>query len=165
MSIEKLREIIYSNGFHPVYNPEKWNGVLRKTTNCYAYALDALYPETDEVSYLIGEFSGHKYSSFFTDQKLIDHITSDLLALGLEMIPTTLKEDVPEKSYKIAICNSCSDFHFLRRDSSGKWSHKMGWGGRVTTEDYSGREITNPSKADLYDYHIIGYFLIKRKTE
>lgn len=35
------------NKQHPTYNPDKWNNdeYIRKTHNCYAYALNEIYKE------------------------------------------------------------------------------------------------------------------------
>lgn len=165
MSIEKLRQMIYSNNFEPIFEPNKWEDwEVRIGTNCYAYALDTPYPETDGVSYLVGEFSGHMYSPYLDDEQLICNIRDDMASLGLEMTETTFESTVSEQSYKIAICNARRGFHFLRQDRSGKWSHKKGWDREVTTLDCSGCEITDPKKANLGEHYVIGYFLIKRKN-
>ena len=51
------------------------------------------------------------------------------------------------------------DYHYVRQDSNGFWSHKFG-ALNVTDIDYSGKKIIDPQKADMAAYRFIGYFLV-----
>ena len=48
------------------------------------------------------------------------------------------------------------DFHFLRQDSSGLWSHKIGTN-EPTNVDNSGNSITDPRTADLGPYKFVRF--------
>jgi hypothetical protein len=49
------------------------------------------------------------------------------------------------------------DYHWVRQDSNGNWSHKPGET-PVTNLDSRGKIITDPSKADFGGYRFVGYF-------
>ena len=54
------------------------------------------------------------------------------------------------------------DFHFARRDASGRWSHKAG-DAPVSDKDLSGKPMTDPEKADLSAMgygHFCGYYRV-----
>jgi len=50
-----------------------------------------------------------------------------------------------------------TDFHFVRQDSDGSWSHKQGAGPAKKTDD-DDHDIKDPEKAKIDDYKICGYF-------
>lgn len=52
-----------------------------------------------------------------------------------------------------------TDFHFVRQDDDGKWSHKQGHGPVKNTDD-GGKEITDPEKAKIDNYKICGYYCV-----
>ncbi len=68
-----------------------------------------------------------------------------------------------DKCWKVAVMRKASsdgtntDFHFVRQDSGGSWSHKQGDGPAKNTDD-DGKQITDPEKAKIGDYKICGYF-------
>ena len=76
-----------------------------------------------------------------------------------------------EGTSKIAlIVDPKRDYHFVRQDSDGMWSHKPG-AMDVTTEDASGRPILRPDRAlFIYDKHkeplrytkFCGYYCVPR---
>lgn len=59
------------------------------------------------------------------------------------------------------------DFHFLRKNEDGSWSHKLGFAGKITQLDANEKIISNPETAYLkyHDavYHFVGYILIKHR--
>ena len=48
------------------------------------------------------------------------------------------------------------DFHWLRRDANGNWSHKRGETA-VSNKDDSQKIITDPKKADLGNYKFVTF--------
>lgn len=84
-----------------------------------------------------------------------------------ELFKTDLITDCPHNYYKIGMMiDPNEDYHFIRQDNNGYWSHKPG-GGNVTNKDYSGMRITNPEKANfdntsanLYYDTYCGYYCV-----
>ena len=68
--------------------------------------------------------------------------------------PITFEQQCPGKTSKIAlIVDPKRDYHFIRQDSDGMWSHKPG-AMDVTTLDASGRPILRPDRAlFIYNNH------------
>jgi len=52
-----------------------------------------------------------------------------------------------------------ADYHYMRQDSDGTWSHKPGEE-EVTNLDYSGDVITDPRAADVGKYQFIAFGLV-----
>ena len=155
-----------NNKNHPIYEPEKWNKDIniKKTHNCYAYALNlidkeqanickiymkittkndcpSLRPQPGQYSGFIDEYNPHPFSCkqielrMIKDNPLIKKLKNN--------------QECPNNFYKIAlVCASDgSDYHFYRQDNSGFWSHKDGWK-KATNKDAKGRLIKNPELAE-----------------
>ena len=85
--------------------------------------------------------------------------------------PIYFEQRCPGKTSKIAlIVDPKRDYHFLRQDSDGMWSHKPG-DMDVTTLDASGRPILRPDRAlFIYNNHkdplrytkFCGYYCVPR---
>ena len=71
-----------------------------------------------------------------------------------DVIPIEFEQRCPGKTSKIAlIVDPKRDYHFIRQDSDGMWSHKPG-AMDVTTLDASGRPILRPDRAlFIYNNH------------
>lgn len=54
---------------------------------------------------------------------------------------------------------AASDYHYVRQDRDGGWSHKFG-AFFVTKLDYANRPIVDPRTADMGGYKFIGFFLV-----
>jgi hypothetical protein len=73
----------------------------------------------------------------------------------------------PAHTYKIAlVMDPDDDYHFLRQDRGGTWSHKPGTG-EATDKDFSGNIIIDPEFANLrssaYNYSkFCNYFCVPR---
>ena len=119
MTIFEARQHISYEDFPLRFNPEEWadyNGA-----NCYPYALGL---KTDEA-FLIGDFIGKRMTHInsLTDVLYILHL--ELEALGFQVIECCTKDIVPEGSFKIYLeRNELGEYHFLREDEDGFWSHK-----------------------------------------
>lgn len=51
------------------------------------------------------------------------------------------------------------DFHFVRQNNDGTWSHKPG-DEEVTNLDFKDKRITDPKTANLGDYKFVSYFYV-----
>ena len=106
--------------------------------NCYAHALNCNYEDRDYSIYTPGaiyaEFNGNEIfegdGKYFFDYDLfIKLIKRDCSVLSITASACTFDSTLREKSCKIALTYSKADndFHFLRQNSDGIWSHKPGF--------------------------------------
>jgi len=125
--IQQVKDTISIQPIPPQYNPSEWRA---KRFNCYAYALQACMNLT-RYDIVPGFIAG--YSDYIpTKECTLQYFKEDCEALGLEVVTSDLKEQVSANEYKIAVyLNEGRDFHFIRQDSDGKWSHKVGWKGDI----------------------------------
>ena len=66
-------------------------------------------------------------------------------------------EDVKDEKCLVALVIwPGKDFHWLRRDATGSWSHKRG-GTAVSDKDDSQKIIEDPRTADLGHYHFVTF--------
>ena len=152
------------NGWEPEYDPNLWNAKksIRHTHNCYSYAMnvhDSKQSEKCKKRMKIGKdcFSGFhqpgtpsKYSKFSnSSQKTCDNMYARLKGDNPDIQKTTFEAKCPPKMSKIAlVVDKNEDYHFLRQDSNGYWSHKPG-GRPITNRDASNRPIWDPQLCDL----------------
>lgn len=83
-----------------------------------------------------------------------NNMVSRLWGDNPDVQPINFEQRCPNNTSKIAlIVDPKRDYHFLRQDSDGMWSHKPG-AMEVTTKDASGRPILRPDKAlFIYNNH------------
>jgi hypothetical protein len=171
-----------TSGFEPVLDMKAWNtkDPLRESHNCFAYAMNAVDgkliqkckddPECNVGFHQPGYASGFKR---FSEQKekgcgdMVSRVWGD----NPKIVASSFYEKCPYKTSKIAlIVDPKRDYHFLRQDPDGYWSHKPG-AMDVTRKDASGRPILRPDRAFfLYTKHkqplmytrFCGYFCVPR---
>jgi len=117
--------------------------------NCYNYATDI---STDTFAQP-GRGTGHKWTSN-TCEAVRVAAESD----GLQWKGTTLPTQKPTTGHYVALLIwPDTNFHWIRMDQSGNWSHKPG-GTPVRNTDNKGEKIHDPSKADFSPWtHFCGY--------
>jgi hypothetical protein len=144
----------------PSFNPGYWNDEsvrgasgIQANNNCYNYATNRRTDSNAEPGYASGSYCvGH-------------HGGCDIepyarFAINDGLIPTTRDVGCPDNRTLVALFGSEGDYHWYRRDSNGKWSHKMGYD-PAKNVDESGREITDPETADRGPYTVFGgYFCV-----
>lgn len=125
--INRVKEAIHNQPISPNYNPDEWEGI---SFNCYAYALRACM-HFDFFGYCIAPgfiSKGKKNDYRATKEHTLQYFKEDCEVLGLQVIPTELKEKTGANEYKIAVyLEEGYDYHFVRQDSNGHWSEKDGW--------------------------------------
>jgi len=145
-------------GKEPIRNLEAWNknSPLKESHNCFSYAMNAIDKKlmkdcasTDNCNvgfHQPGYASG--YGQFTDDHgKGCSEMVSRLWGDNPDVIATSFTKRCPHATSKIAlIVDPKRDYHFLRQDSDGYWSHKPG-AMDVTTKDASGRPILRPDRA------------------
>ena len=153
------------NKNHPQYEPDKWNKdeYIRRSHNCYAYALNLIYNKNADIckSYMkatgnydcpavrpqpgiysgyVDEFKPHPFSCSKLERRMRkDNPLIKKLRKG---------QKCPDNFYKVVLVTASdgSDYHFYRQDSNGLWSHKDGFK-RATNKDAKGRLIKDPKDA------------------
>lgn len=165
--------VMPTTGSEPCYVPDRWNdAVLRATHNCYSYALNQLLngarmnkPQPGEHAGKIitrkDEITCRAISQFILDDNPMD-VRGPIDSVTALSLPCSRNE------YRIALAVSeGEDYHFMRQDHDGMWSHKPG-ATEVSRVDASGRAIAVPHEADwnwskkggINYAHFCGYFCV-----
>lgn len=167
------------SGAEPTYGDKPFNGRHVKYTNCYAYALNMLH-KPDGNSFGFNGINPGYFSdkSFRVDDEVLSghnhKVKADLVylseldgeALGYEFREID-KYDMPSRGYyKVALLRRPegiklgTDYHWVRQDSNGLWSHKVGV--LDATDKVEGEVIVEPDKTDFNTYtEFLGYFEVK----
>ena len=145
----------------PQYNPDEWKG---KEFNCYAYALRIC---VDLRAYynreIVPGFLSIGKNAFYQEspETMLKLFKQDCETLNLKVSETSLNEPLNENEYKVAVyacaCGNYKDFHFIRQDSNGNWSHKRGW--LKPIETYEEKDILK--KFGIYEF--VKMFKIAKK--
>ncbi len=133
----------------PLYEPHKWNDeILIKNVNCLGYALNI-------KSWMrLGDME------FSSRGQAIATVSERAMKLyGLKPAPF---QNPPNKQgfYLIALTwgREMTDWHWMRQDAGGAWSHKLG-SKPVTNRDDKNRLIADPRKAILKNHkEVIAFF-------
>jgi hypothetical protein len=160
---------------HPVYHPSRWNdaGGIQHSTNCYAYACNDPYnhPRLDKpqpgalggITVQQAEASAVRFAVMGDDMarkaKMLQHLIP-LIRLRNDPVPAHAV-NVPGY-YLIALVTAPGvDYHWVRQDNDGTWSHKPGWE-KATCFDSNGLQIYDPRQAAFtIDYRAAGGRLAK----
>ncbi|UJR15981.1 hypothetical protein I4U23_002900 [Adineta vaga] len=139
----------------PIYNPLTGNGgcFVKKQSknNCYAYGTNIVtntFPQP-------GRHSGNKFSAITCES-----VRKAAVLDGLVYYGTTLPRGHPKIGHFVALLLwPNADYHWVRKDASGYWSHKPG-AGAITNKDNRGASIINPSTANLAPWRLFcGYYI------
>lgn len=152
---------------HPTYNPILWksNSLIRNSTNCYAYACDDPYNHA---------FLDKPQPGTYHEESVNGQMTNRDVRYGVErddqtrnhmqtkrLIPLISMRDETARQNRVAIANTVGhylialfvargvDYHWLRQDRNGLWSHKPGHS-LATNLDASGNLIRDPRDCDMY---------------
>jgi len=169
------------SNYEPLLDMKKWNEnqFIENSHNCFAYAIDKIDPEyvkdcMKEPNCDVGfPQPGYKagHNRFGKKEKGCGDMVSRLWGDNPKIRTTTYYEKCPYQTSKIAlIVDPKKDYHFLRQDPDGYWSHKPG-ALSVKRVDASGRPIIRPDrslfiykdKKDPLKYtEFCGYFCVPR---
>lgn len=144
---------------------DNWNGSFQGLNNCYNYSTNY---RTDTFAQP-GKASNNQYTSLSSCNPSGQVSTkAGAMSDGLIDLPTN-NNTCPSKGHLVALVNwPNGDYHWYRKGSNGKWSHKPG-STAATILDNSGMPITDPRTADRGNYTnfcnfmqaIHGHFKIK----
>jgi hypothetical protein len=146
------------NHWEPNYEPRRWNcPKVKDTHNCFSYALNVIdekqmkscengctkpFPQP-------GAASGYK--GFSERPKTASNMMARVIGDNPGIRMSELEDRCPAGTSKIImVADEDEDYHFIRQDSGGYWSHKSG-ARSVTNVDAGGHKIWNPLLAD-YNY-------------
>lgn len=179
-------QLLPMSGSEPAFDPGMYShGDMCRRHNCLAYALDIARPKKSMYLQILSNLGGSdevlRLSRGLTGkpQKTRQCLLTELF-FHRQFADTYRVQ--PDKSckhgfYKIAILNSAPrashgrsrhyDFHFVRQNSNGMWSHKRG-GTKITRENARGKPIHDPRLAN-FDYGDLKYkpcsfFCVKSKA-
>jgi len=141
----------------PYYEPDKWNLGVENCVknNCYNYATDIM-----TYSFAVpGRASGAEFASVSCSEIIPAAEQDGLVYLGLNK-PSAIEDCL----HLVALVVNGYDFHWIRQDNSGFWSHKQG-SSRASEVDNAKNKIVNPEKAEFGYPSFCGYFAVdKRKV-
>ena len=151
------------------YRPGNWNNHNQEGLNCYDYAVGHYDPDQEHKSQP-GEWS-HTYRGdppYFTCPLVEKRIRADHPALEKANFQKPCSPGRRKIAMMINSNPEDSDYHFMRQDRTGRWSHKMGQGA-VTNLDGSGRLIQAPHLANRkigsYNYkQMCGYYCVPKEA-
>lgn len=172
----------------PLWNEPFWDHPeYQRVNNCLAYALmdrDSIHnrhgkPQPGDINGCPGECSDLTDDVYMNrPEEIVRRLRRDFNSSPRELIfpeEEDMDPRIPPPGYykaslHIAKQNKMFDYHFVRQDSNGFWSHKPG-STPVENVDASGRLITNPETADFfydphnkgkgYNYEFYRYIFIK----
>ena len=163
------------SGSEPPYTPENWNRpFVQKVHNCFAYALNilskSLSKKCQDENICNTHQPGEKSKWPPMDEKTCPNLIGRILGDD-KYIPIEFPEVCPNGMSKVAfIIDTQNDYHVLRQDTTGYFSHKGGQG-PATNLDARGHLIADVRRAN-FDYsdkpdklnytHFCGYFCISR---
>ena len=153
------------SGWEPDYDPHFWNYKmpLRETHNCFSYAMNILdrlqmkkcRKKGCNVSFhQPGAYSGYRAFSE-SRPKTCPNMVARILGDNNTLTMSKFDSVCPNGTSKIAlILDESDDYHYLRQDSNGFWSHKPG-STKIKNVDAYGHIIWNPQLAN-YNYNEAG---------
>lgn len=143
---EFLRDYIRLSKENPSFESDsKWK--LYTEGNCYCYALMLPTPRVfvrtyyskgkHEFPHNVGFLSGKEYSDDI--DICYDNLRSDLDFLGVDYYETNNDAYNSHGGYKISFLKSIDDFHFLRQNIDGTWSHKRGYNSYIERTSFDAK--------------------------
>ena len=143
---EFLREYTRLCKENPSFEKDyRWN--LYSEGNCYCYALMLPTPKAFVSAYYskgkhefphdVGFLSGKEYSNDIG--VCYDNLRSDLDFLGIDYYETDIDACNSHGGYKISFLKSIDDFHFLRQNIDGSWSHKRGYSSYIERTSFDAK--------------------------
>jgi len=127
--------------------------------NCYAYALNCPQIGWPAPGMLKGlDPDDPRLNEKGRVDWTIENTNSGLETDGLVQI--SKRDAFSDQFHTVAVLCCGRDFHFLRRDDDGLWSHKTS-ADNITRQDSKDKAIEEPEKANLGRYETFcGYFAI-----
>ena len=166
-------DLLPTSGSELPYEPELWDEYVEPICNCYSYMLNnQVYPGTNDIwlGQQPGEFAGSA-SSVLTEQGIYEGVLADDIkykGASSDKLFRRIAENAvcPDGMYKVALVKvpNSKEYHWLRQDADGFWSHKNG-PRPVTREDSLGARISNPREGyfkldNVLEYTFVGFYAV-----
>lgn len=141
-------------GIKTAFNNAVWNS---KGLNCLTYALDCpqmgwsmpeqLMEEENSINFFNPSLEPEEYKAVMEKSGFIFLDENDALK-------------APKKDHIIAMTSSYRNFHFLRREKNGLWTHKNG-DDKVLKVGKDYNPIKNPKINGIFNAHVfVGFFKV-----
>lgn len=162
----------------PAFTPDAWNKDFVNAdlwgSNCYQYAAAGSKPDGsnqvfNEAIPNPGELGGYKLTKDSKNPVTeTNRVFQGLEADGIKSLQTTSSELPPKKDnhYLIGVyvAGNWHDFHFVRQDSDGGWSHKPGTGAPIERlREPNANGSYAPLPQNYGDYTLVGYGYVPQK--
>lgn len=152
---------------HPSYQPSLWNNNVQilYSTNCYAYACNDPYNHALGDKPQPGTYFRNRINESMTNRDVRFAVMSDDLSRNYmrtkRLIPLIRLREETASQARVAIANMPGhylialvvargvDYHWLRQDNNGLWSHKPGHT-LVTNLDASNKPIFDPRDCNMH---------------
>lgn len=129
----------------PVYNPTVFDK-NRLTHNCYDYAMNNTRKQSEKTH------PGHTVLGNDLEGSNVRSCAQMEMRLELdhpELEKVSYETECPKGKYKIGMMiDPDDDYHFIRQDKDGTWSHKPG-SANVRNTDFNNKLLEDPTKADF----------------
>lgn len=173
VAIRKIRDYIKKNDY-PSLSPciKKNDPMLRCNYNCYGYIFGFTGEQYEDINNNIGI-----WNLGFTDQtfglayrfgnpyvvKIL--LKNDFKKLKLKLHNSNENEKIKNGEIKFAIYGCEQDFHFVRQNADGTWSHKMGW--NCVEEEFKTKngKLEKSFERGDHDYELMGIFKSRLKPK
>lgn len=167
-----------NNSSDTLYEPNKWNhDPIQKYSNCYSYALNDINPGDLDDLHQPGYYAGQQKRKPYMCWDLIQKVLKDnpgIIYKSVHGKPFNFNgndsTEPPKFYYRVMLFisdsadSANSDYHFVRQDQNGTWSHKPG-NSKATNKDFSNNLIINPLEADLGEYKTLcGIFYVPQNN-
>lgn len=142
----------------PQFDPIPWSSeMVSLSNNCYNYAARVATNTRAQP----GRGSGNQYYSILGEtirNRAVDDGFTDLDNSALGQLPDT------DNCLVALFAVENIDFHFIRQDGDGTWSHKVGTHA-PTNMDNKGEIITDPRTADIGPYQFVRFLSYCRTSK
>ena len=146
------------SGYEPAYDPPRYNdSKVRGTHNCFSYGLNVIDQNKDEPCPSTKKCNSQYHQPgatrkmskmLYKEENRSCKVVERLMEMDVPMKRTTFRSRCPANTSKIAlVVHPKEDYHFIRQDSDGGWSHKDG-SNPVKRFDADGQNIVDPFTAN-----------------
>lgn len=149
--IKKLRRIIEDNNY-----PQRFKREKRSDYNCYGYAIGITeWLELGDIANLQVDWLN------INPELLCVAFEADMSILKIKIVKKLQREEEDTKlkpnQWEVALYWADEDFHFIRKDLDGTWSHKQG---ESSTERHMEWSVPPYQISGNY-YYVCSYILEK----
>ena len=168
--VELLKRILKSKKYPP-YSPYLADGLeeVAGKYNCYAHiwGLDKgeieQFPENEVFD--IPGFSGLEFEFPSSEEDLVQKVFQDMDLLDVDIRISTVDEPLQADEWKIAIYYSDHDYHFMRQDRDGTWSHKVGYTPFIFSEKAPTKYLVLHPDPDIPPYKLVTICTLRVKND